>query len=257
MHHHPNKNKEIEIVIARYNEDLKWTAELPFNNYQYTVYNKGIDENFEKCNVDKIINLPNVGRCDHTYLYHIVHNFNKLAPITIFIPGSVSMESKQDKFLKLIDDITYYNQSVFRAIPITNIQKDLGDFTLDVWAASNEQNCKLNNESILYPAKIRPFGKWYSYFFGNQLCKYVSYWGIFSMDRRDIIKHNIHKYIKLLGAIGCHSNPEVGHYIERSWEAIFHPLLYTKIVDETNDHRHRKRPTITVLKPYRTNRIKK
>ena len=32
-------------------------------------------------------------------------------------------------------------------------------------------------------------------------------------------------------SINNHSNPEVGHYIERSWAAIFHPFLFTKIIN--------------------------
>ena len=34
-------NINIEVVVARYNEDLSWTLEEPFNKFQYTVYNKG------------------------------------------------------------------------------------------------------------------------------------------------------------------------------------------------------------------------
>ena len=71
----------IEIVIARYNEDLLWTLETPFNEFKYTVYNKGDNDTFEKTNVTKIINLPNVGRCDHTFLYHITENYNNLSNI--------------------------------------------------------------------------------------------------------------------------------------------------------------------------------
>ena len=42
--------------------------------------------------------------------------------------------------------------------------------------------------------------------------------------------NNLIRYEKLLSAVERHSNPEVGHYIERSWAAIFHPLLFTKII---------------------------
>jgi len=41
-------NNKIEIVVARYNEDLSWTNEFPFNKFNYTVYNKGNNDNFEK-----------------------------------------------------------------------------------------------------------------------------------------------------------------------------------------------------------------
>ena len=53
-----NKNINIfEIIISRYNEDLKWTLEEPFNKFRYIVYNKGENDNFEKSLVNKIVNL--------------------------------------------------------------------------------------------------------------------------------------------------------------------------------------------------------
>jgi len=32
----------------------------------------------------------------------------------------------------------------------------------------------------------------------------------------------------LLDILSVGSNPESGHYVERSWGAIFHPMIYTK-----------------------------
>ena len=39
---------QVEIVVARYNEDLEWIKNEPFNKYKYTVYNKGPNENYVK-----------------------------------------------------------------------------------------------------------------------------------------------------------------------------------------------------------------
>ena len=38
----------IILVIARYNENLDWLTEEPFNKYNSIVYNKGINDNFNK-----------------------------------------------------------------------------------------------------------------------------------------------------------------------------------------------------------------
>ena len=46
----------IDIVVSRYNEKLNWINEFPFNQFNYTVYNKGENDNFIKTNVIKIIN---------------------------------------------------------------------------------------------------------------------------------------------------------------------------------------------------------
>ena len=37
-----------DIIVSRYNEDLNWTKEEPFNRFSYIVYNKGNNDNFEK-----------------------------------------------------------------------------------------------------------------------------------------------------------------------------------------------------------------
>ena len=39
---------KIEIIISRFNEDLKWTTCGIFNDYRYIVYNKGDNDDFEK-----------------------------------------------------------------------------------------------------------------------------------------------------------------------------------------------------------------
>ena len=59
----------IEIVISRYNEDIQWTEKY---KQFVTIYNKGNDP------IDDAISLINVGREAHTYLHHIVHNYDNL-----------------------------------------------------------------------------------------------------------------------------------------------------------------------------------
>ncbi len=222
--------KNIEIVVARYNEDLKWILEPPFNQFKYIVYNKGVNDNFEKTNVIKVVSLENVGRCDHTYLYHIVNNFNSLATVTVFLPGSLSNEYKKANAIKILENIKRKRTGIFLGTRTNNLKKEFQHFTLDNWVCTDPSNSSLNNESKLLPAVIRPYGRWFQYHFGNIKVKNWCIHGVFSMHKLDIIKHNIERYRQLMLAVGRHSNPEVGHYIERSWAAIFHPLLLTKVI---------------------------
>ena len=87
---------DIELVISRYNETLAWTQVPPFNQFRYTVYNKGPNDVFEKSRVDKVIPLENVGNECHTYLSHILLNYNSLKPITVFLPGSLERSEVQE-----------------------------------------------------------------------------------------------------------------------------------------------------------------
>jgi len=220
----------IEIVVARYNEDLNWTKEYPFNQFKYTIYNKGQNDNFSKPSLYRTFKLPNVGRCDHTYLYHIVSNYSSLAPITIFLPGSIQIYYKKAVAIKLINHILSCNNAVFLGFETPNIQEKFKRFCLDNWSATCRINKTNDDNSELDKALLRPYGKWYKYFFGDIIVKNYCYMGIFSINKLDIIKHDISRYVQLLNSVGRHSNPEVGHYIERSWAAIFYPLVATKFV---------------------------
>ena len=65
-----------DIVLARYEEDISWVQ--PFlTEANVIIYNKGSPLN-------GTIELPNVGRESHTYLHHIVHNYDDLAYWTVF-----------------------------------------------------------------------------------------------------------------------------------------------------------------------------
>jgi hypothetical protein len=226
-------NNRLEIVISRFNEDLKWTTTGIFNNFTYIVYNKGDNDNFEKSNINKIINLKNVGRCDHTYLYHIINNYNNLSDITLFLPGSLDLPEKNFRATQILYSIKQNPNAVFFGEYCENIQQKFKDFCLSFWKSSNIQNFNKNNEVALHLSEIRPFGEWYKYNFENIISNYVSYWGIFSVDKKDIIQHPLSRYINLINQLETSSNPEVGHYIERSWNAIFYPMLHTKIYTET------------------------
>lgn len=71
---------ERQLVVAWYREDLSWLTEQGLNS-EAVVYSKGGLEhppNFT------IFDLPNIGREAHTYLYHIVENYDNLADVTIF-----------------------------------------------------------------------------------------------------------------------------------------------------------------------------
>ena len=91
---------EIKLVVSRYNESIDWFNSTPFNKFKITCYNKGPKINQEQIldtNRIEIKELPNVGRCDHTYLYYIVENYDNLPDITIFLPGSCLDSDKVDK----------------------------------------------------------------------------------------------------------------------------------------------------------------
>jgi hypothetical protein len=226
--------ENVEIVIARYNENLAWTLLPPFDQFYYTVYNKGDNDTFEKSRVKKIVNLNNVGRNDHTYLYHIVTNYDSMSPIVVFLPGSTNLPYKMARAKKILNNITLsgYTSAFFAGHRTRDLKQKFNNFMLSGYVARDPQNARKNGESRLLLCKLRPYGKWYTFFFGNTVSTIYTYQGVFSIDRRDILGHPVERYEKLMSTVANHSNPEAGHYIERSWGAIFHPLNYTKFINE-------------------------
>ena len=98
----------VELVIARYNEDISWLSKV--KNIKITIYNKG-EDNINK----KSIKLPNIGRESHTYLTHIIDNYDNLADITIFSQGDPFFHSpdflkliKKPELFEPIQPLTYY-----------------------------------------------------------------------------------------------------------------------------------------------------
>lgn len=74
--------ESLEVVVARYREDVGWTRNLP-DGTRVTIYGKGGELG---AGADEIP-LPNIGREAHTYLWHIVHRYDSLAPVTVFCQG--------------------------------------------------------------------------------------------------------------------------------------------------------------------------
>jgi len=227
-----NLDKSIMIIISRYNEYLEWLKEDSFNKYNAIIYNKGINDNYY--NSPKIINkikLKNVGRCDHTYLFHIINNYDNLADINIFLPGSVNLKNKINRSKKLIYEIEKNNSSVFlyneKRI---NVKSELYNFTIETHIMADDKNKEINSESKTQLSDIRPFGLWYENIFNNILINHISYGGLFSVSKEDILKHPKTYYESLIEKLSISSNPEVGHYFERSWEAVFYPMN-TKFIE--------------------------
>lgn len=209
---HTEMINNFEIVVARYNEDISWLNR--FKNISI-IYNKG---KYDKClNNFNIINLPNFGRESHTYLYHIINNYDNLKEYTIFTQGNLIFDN-YIKHKKLI---------------------------LEQYFQLNEFNGELKREDfnkLKYP--IEHFGKWkkeitsgkmrksnytcYSWLknfmdFNDNDIEYVDIaWGaIFSVHKSLILKKPKIFYEHLLRFVDYHDNPEEGHFFERSWNFIF------------------------------------
>jgi hypothetical protein len=257
-----SKDNQVEFVIARYNEDISWLK--MFDGFKITVYNKGdyiskhqllemiyqnsMDENIDNIHLYhkyNVYNLNNVGREGHTYLHHILHNYhhynhehnyehnyehnnnydfthnNNYNKVTIFLPASaMSSNQKKRQLRNVLHHVFQSYSSVFYGKP-TNVSKS---FTMNEYKSSTYANRQKNPESVLAKSAIRPFGKWYSHFVGDEHPNRVfCINGIFAVSSKDIVQHPFSYYEKIWTDVSFHSNPEAGHFLERSWCGIFYP----------------------------------
>jgi hypothetical protein len=209
----------IELVVSRYNEDLEWLKNKRFK-YPTTIYNKGNNDNFYKPKGCNIKNLPNVGREGHTYLHHIIHNYNNLPDLTIFLPGSSEIDHKMHRVNKIIKSINKNAISTFPVDHHKNVKSYFYNFIIDEYGSTHIQNNNSNPENRLTPAPIRPFGKWYEANFDKDVY-YMGHAGIFAISNTHILQYKKEYYENLLKQLEVSSNPEVGHYFERAWVAVF------------------------------------
>jgi hypothetical protein len=215
----------VQLVVARYGEDVSWLlTDRRLQQYVSTaiIYNKGdgdIPEAVANA-VQAVVVLPNVGKCDHTYLHHIVRGLRGdifLANNTIFIPGSVLGEPRKADALRAClreagAGVGTGNVSTFR------MPTAFEHFQLLQWKTSFAPNASKNSEETLLPAPIRPFGPWFRSVFGNVQTQAPFYHGGCFSGRKEVIERTpLTTYETLLRQCAAHSNPEVGHYIERVW----------------------------------------
>lgn len=77
---------DIQLVVARYREDLSWLREV---GLPCVVYNKG--PKLDPATLPpktRVVALPNLGREAHTYLTHILAHYSDLPRHTAFVQGN-------------------------------------------------------------------------------------------------------------------------------------------------------------------------
>ena len=81
----------IHIITSTYKDEhkLQWLNGLD-NRFIYTVYRKhdNLLSGQENRISNNLIEIPNIGRCDYSFLYHIIMNYDNLADINVFVKAN-------------------------------------------------------------------------------------------------------------------------------------------------------------------------
>lgn len=211
-------SKNVEIVVARYNENLNWIK--PLGDIS-VVYNKGNILHVPSNIFKQIVNVPNVGRESHTYLYHIIKNYDNLAKITVFTQGNIIDHLPKD--LKPLEYITnlvtsatihgYSSNAYCHNVGITSAYYDLK--MSDKWPHLLDSGFKFGEWLNVI---VKMANKDYNIPFAS-LPWYKN--GLFALESDIIKRHPKSFYEKLIKFVDNHIDPEAGHYFERAWYEIF------------------------------------
>lgn len=159
--------------------------------------------------------LPNVGMCDHTYLYHIVRHYDSLAPVTVFMPASWQMGWKWALTWYVLLSVAVFRDTCLPALPFIG---DIMNFQIDDWQPSHPGN--RSAATVLLSARPRPFGRWFAANFPGEALGPVVFKGIFAATAHDIRRRPRDFYANLLAQVDHHPRPECAHFVERSWGTI-------------------------------------
>ena len=224
-------SQRFDIVIAHFNEDLKW---LGSEASDAVVYCKGDPPNGDFRHVEK---LPNISRESGTYLTHIVRHFENLADVTLFLQGNIhdwndgtpphteaSLTELKAQALKLKGD------EMIAFGPIRQFDKWDGIPWLTDGTGYFQRRGKTMRMSDLTPGQF-----WKDIFDTDHPDEINFSQGALFAVGKEVIRArpiefwtHLAKYFDDLNS----TNPEEGHYMERFWMTIFTPNM-TSTADKT------------------------
>ena len=217
-----------DLVIAYYNEKEYLNTFLAYaNKYNYNIilYNKGNSE-INAPLPHKIRKLDNIGQATHTYLYHIIQNYDNLNDITIFMLGSAFRGDKKARKAHWI----LQNANSCRGFLAQHIwlsDKSDYDFELPYYDIINYNSNRLERvKTEMVRANIIPLGKWIEsnteftlpnkQFYRASKC-------MFAVTKEVILKKPLSYYKKIIKQLETNSrNLEVIHFFENN---IYHHYI--------------------------------
>ena len=214
------------IIVSRYDEDISWLES--YKDFNIYIYNKG--SNLETKISEKVYKLPNVGRESHTWLYHIIKNYNNLDSVNIFLQGRVDDLGK----MAYTNPRDYLEKTIKFGFSARRLgllgplhwKKNIG-IEKDVRYKAKWENGEISRSS----KGFRDFAK--NLFPKIPIFVATSYGGCFAVTNQKIKKYDLSFYEDILTTLEKHPNPIEGHFMERLWCYLFteNILLKQAIID--------------------------
>lgn len=224
------------IVVCDYGHNLDWVTAIP-SWYDIFIYHKTSKYTLyiEHNNIYHF-DVPDVGRAEHTYLQHIVDNYDKL----MLFDGIIFLHDLELQLSKIPSFIVGFSNEIKKYGYTQNFM--FSD------CCGTDYHWKINDSKggIRNPYNIT-FGEWFEKNVSMPfICKLLWYGSsIFGVNVYQVLQRPKSYYKKLLDTTTYDSNPIEAHFLERSWFYIMnlHKLHGSKIgkigiqgchVDETD-----------------------
>jgi hypothetical protein len=209
---------ENQIVISRYEEDLSWIESIPKGDFQFFIYNKGQKINSLLSSNFKVIDLENIGREAHTYLHHIIENYDLLPEKIIFTQArpndhvSSNFKSEFLEFLSGEEEFRYFSINTLEMKFLEDGVEESGNLNGLYWKNKHSLDscCVTIPRSIISDIENK---KW---IFGTG--------AIFGVSKKFILRNSKEFYEKCLKFLTESKDPMVSpeaHAFERAWYLIF------------------------------------
>lgn len=141
-------SRPVDLVIAHYNEPLEWLSSF---SRLATVYSKG-ELPKEPSIYREVKILPNWGRESHTYLHHIVQNYDTLADVTLFLQGNIHDENDGTP--------AHTDLSLDEVVGLAKRLRDLPDHLLTTRSPAQPEAQNQPQGGILPLGKVHTFSDW-------------------------------------------------------------------------------------------------
>ena len=192
-------NKSIKIVTSTYKDGHKlniFLNNIKSVNIPHIVYikNDNLNQNHDPIYRNDInsIEIPNYGRCDYAFLYHIVNNYHNLDDITLFVKCNYyDNEIDLMKHIQLCEEYDYLQSGSH----IKYQQWSEGNLGLpeEIHINKDLEEIYLNKDLL----------DWYFEIYGHNIplptiIKGYGHGPCFSVSRNLILRHPVEVYEKLL-----------------------------------------------------------
>jgi len=230
---------KVACIITRYNETIDWIEYIQSKVDVFYIYNKGPNDNLFKNEITdelklklKIQKLPNIGRIDHTIVYHILTNWDSLEETFISLPGSILMTYAKGSYLTGIQKRIDIYKERYRGFFAPRFSKVGSNFNYSIENYQAEGICNRNDNPFVR-SEYPDFQAWKSALIDTRPMRYVSMRGMFIVHR-DNVKYISKKiYENLLKSLSVGDNIENGHFAERIWAHLFRQHSFDTIYVES------------------------